>query len=342
MKLRFAWLALALVGTARSQQPPVAPPQPQRPAGPVEVGGIAATVNGLVITKSEVGFMLAPMYGQLAAQFPHRGAEFERQVLEVRDKVLDALIDQKIMLSEFSTMAKNGAKLPDHVIDDEIRREIKEEHNGNEAQFREELKKANIREDKFRAMTRDRLIVQAIRSEHFSDAPPPLPGEIAKEYAEVKDQIRDFSKDKITFQKIFLPRVDAENPGSSPESQLDLADKLVTDIRNGKDIGELAKTNSRDSYATEGGLQKDLPRPDLAPEFASIIFAGKDGELLGPLEDPQGFTIVKIIHIEKGPSPPLSEVKEQIENMVRKKKSSIGYEKWIAEKRKTAMISKKL
>jgi hypothetical protein len=35
-------------------------------------------------------------------------------------------------------------------------------------------------------------------------------------------------------------------------------------------------------------------------------------------------------------------VKDQVEAVIRRKKSSVGYEKWITEKRKTAMIKKKL
>src|SRR5690606_26310621 len=55
---------------------------PAAPSGPVRVNGIAAKVNGRVITDNEVNFMLAPIYAQLATQFPRRGAEFERQFKE--------------------------------------------------------------------------------------------------------------------------------------------------------------------------------------------------------------------------------------------------------------------
>ena len=67
----------------------------------VEVNGIAAKVNGRVITKNEVSFMLAPVYAQLATQFPRRGPEFESQFKDARDKVLQELIDRQIILDEF-------------------------------------------------------------------------------------------------------------------------------------------------------------------------------------------------------------------------------------------------
>lgn len=343
MNLRTAWLAFfATAGLCPAQQPAAQAAPAPAPAGAIEVNGIAAVVNAQVITKNKVGFMLAPVFAQLAAQFPRRGAEFERQVLEARSKVLQELIDRQIILSEFKELEAKGANLKPQVIEQEIKRQIRSNYNGSEDKFEEELKRARMTRDGYRKMTREQLIIQAMRAEHFSDAPPPLPGEVAKEYAEMKPLIRDTTKDKITFHKIFLPRLDDQNPLATPETQLELAEKLAADIKAGQDIAELAKTHSRDAFAEQGGYQEDLPRTDLAPEFAAIIFAGKDGEVIGPLEDPAGFTVVKIGKITPGPSPPLSEVREQVEERVRTKKSSAAYEKWMENKRRTADIKIKL
>jgi peptidyl-prolyl cis-trans isomerase SurA len=340
MNSRIAWLALFSAAGLCPAQQPVAPPA--LPSGPFEVNGIAAKVANTVITKSELNFRLAPIYAQLAAQFPRRGAEFDRQVMDAREKLLQEMIDREIIIYEFKQLEKKGANLPDHVVDKEMKRQIQSNFNGSEAKFDEELTRAGMSRDRYRKMTRNQLIVQAMRAEHFSDAPPPLPGEINKEYNEVKEKLRDTSKDAITFNKIFLPRADADNPLATPESQLVLAEKLAADLKGGADVAELAKQHSRDAFAADGGFQKDVPRTDLQPEFAAIIFASKDGDVVGPLEDPAGFTIVKITKIVQGPPPPLSEVREMIEERVRTKKNSATYEKWIEKKRKSVMIEKKL
>lgn len=54
--------------------------------------------------------------------------------------------------------------------------------------------------------------------------------------------------------------------------------------------------------------------------------------------DPQGFTLVKPIKIDFGPSPPLEKVRDMIEERVRKKKTSAQYEHWIEARRKRAMV----
>jgi peptidyl-prolyl cis-trans isomerase SurA len=352
MKSRFA-LSLVLAATLspglRSQaQPgspqapsPTLPPQaprpapPPRPSGPVEVNGIAAKVNGAVVTRNQVYFMLAPVVGQLSAQFPRRGKQFESEVKEAQAKILQELIDRQIILDEFKLV---GGSIKPFVIDEEIKRQMRELFNGDENKFREELKRSRLTMDGYRKMTHEKIAVQAMRSQQFADAPPPLPNEIQKEYDEIKLSLRDPTKDVITFQKIFIPATDAENPLATPDSQLTHAEDLAKQIASGKDFGEIAKANSKDAYSEQGGLQENVPRTDLSPEFGAIICDAPPGKIIGPLLDREGFTIAKVIKIDYGPYPPLDKVREMIEERVRKKKTSAQYDRWIESRRKRAMI----
>jgi peptidyl-prolyl cis-trans isomerase SurA len=302
----------------------------------VEVNGVAAKVNGSVITKNEVGFMLAPIYAQLATQFPRRGAEFERQFTEAREKVLQELIDRRIILDEFKQI---GASIRPNLIDEEVKRQIRELYNGDTAKFNEELKKSRLTMPGYREITREKMVVQAMRAQQFSDAPPPLPNEVQKEYNEVRTTMRDVSKDKISFRKIFIPSADSENPVATPETQLALAEDIAKQIEGGKSFEELAKTYSKDAFAELGGLQEDLPRTDLSPEFASILFDAPENKVIGPLLDPRGFTIAKVTGKNLGPAPSLGEVRPMIEERVRRKKTSGQYDRWIESRRKRAMIT---
>jgi peptidyl-prolyl cis-trans isomerase SurA len=191
----------------------------------------------------------------------------------------------------------------------------------------------------YREMTREKMVVSAMRAKQFSDAPPPLPNEVSKEYDEVKLSLRDITKDVISFQKIFIPASDPQNPTSTPDNQLTIAEDLAKQLADGADFTEMAKKNSKDAFADKGGVQENIPRTDLSPEFAAIIFDASVGKLVGPLMDPQGFTIVKVTKIEYGPTPPLEKVRPMIEERVRKKKTSTQYERWIDSRRKSAMIT---
>ena len=326
----------ALAATSASAQQTT----PQRPSGPVEVNGIAAKVNGRVVTKNQVSFMLAPIYAQLATQFPRRGPEFEAKFKETRNSIIKELVDRQIILDEFKQL---GASIRPNLIDEEIKRQMRELYNGDEIKFREELKRSRLTMEGYREMTREKMVVQAMRAQQFSDAPPPLPNEIEKEYSEIRASLRDVTKDVITFQKIFIPASDAQNPLATPETQLALSEDVAKQLADGKDFTELAKSYSKDAFAETGGLQENTPRTDLSPEFAAIIFDAPVGKIIGPLLDPQGFTIVKPIKINLGPSPPLDDkVRELVEQRVSKKKTSAQYERWIESKRKRAIIDIKI
>lgn len=316
------------------------PPKPAAPApprGPIEVNGIAAKVNGRVVTKNQVSMLLGPVYAQLVAQFPRRGPVFESKFKESKTKIIQELIDRQIILEEFKVI---GGAIKPFVIEEELKRQMRELYNGDEAKFREELKRNRLTMEGYREMTREKLVVQAMRARQFSDSEPPLPNEIEKEYAAMKLSLRDMSKDVITFQKIFIPASDPDNPVATPDTQLSKAEDLAKQIADGKDFTELAKTNSKDAFADKGGLQENVPRTDLSPEFAAIIFDSEPGKIVGPLMDPQGFTLVKVIKIDYGPSPSLGDdkVRQLIEDQVRRKKTSAQYERWIESRRKKAII----
>ncbi len=308
-------------------------------AGPIEVNGIAAKVNGRVVTKNQVSFMLSPIYAQLVAQFPRRGAQFEAKFKEAKTNIIQELVDRQIILDEFKQL---GATIKPNIIDEEIKRQIRDLYNGDESKFREELKRSRLTMEGFRELTREKMVVQAMRQQQFSEAPPPLPMEVQKEYNEVKSTLRDVTKDVISFQKIFIPAGDAQNPAATPETQLALAEQIASELNNGKDFTTLAKTHSKDAFADSGGLQENIPRTDLSPEFAAIIVDAPLGKIVGPLVDRQGFTIVKTTKINFGPAPALDgEVRKTIEQRVSRKKTAEQYERWIAGKRKRAMIDLK-
>ncbi len=306
---------------------------------PFEVNGIAAKVNGRVITKNEVWFMLSPVLRQLTAEYPRRGKEFAKKVEAAKGDILQELIDRQIILDEFKQI---GASINPNAVDEEIKNTINNLYDGSKEKFNQELISSRLTMEGYRRMTQEKMIVSAMRQQQFSDAPPPLPNEISNEYNSVKNDLRDTSLDVISYQKIYIPAVNPTDPTSTRDSQLQLAELIVKELKNGGDFTQLAKDQSKGPFASEGGIYNDTPRGDLSAEFASAIFKAEEGDIIGPLVDRSGFTIVKPLEIKRGPVPALSKVREIIEARVRKKKTSAQYERWIENRRKRAMVDIKI
>ena len=167
----------------------------QSAAQPVRINGIAAKVNGRVITVNEIQFQLRPILAQLEAQHPRKGPDFRKLALEARDEVLDEFIDREIILDEYSQLNVN---IPDHIVEQEMKRLINQLYDGDKAKLNSELKASGLTMNGFRKIQKKKMIVQAMRQQHMDDAAPPLPNEIYKEYNLAKADLRDVTQDKVT------------------------------------------------------------------------------------------------------------------------------------------------
>lgn len=305
----------------------------------VEVNGIAAKVNGRTVTKNEVAFMLAPVRAYLSSNFPRKTPRYYSELKKAKEKVLEELINRELIIFHFKD---RGAQLPDHVIESEIRRKIRKDYNGSDRKFRAELKSKGLSYEKFKELTRRQLIVQAMRSSQFKDTPPPTGTELRSEYNKISDTLRDVTKDRCTFEKMYIPKVDTENLAATPETQLQLAESIVKKLKNGDKFAPLAIEHSRDAFAEDGGKQKDISRTDLAPVIGSMIFQEDTGKVLGPLEDGRGYHIIRCTSKKLGPAPGLgdSKVKQLVEENVRREKTAVQYERWIQKLKRNAMIKR--
>ena len=190
----------------------------------------------------------------------------------------------------------------------------------------------------FREMTKKQLQVQIMRASKYDQEIPPTPEEIQQEYESTKEQYRDLTKDKIKFKKIFIPML-GDDSASTPEVQLNLAELIAKEIKSkNATFEEMAKRYSKDLYAEKGGDWPVTERSTLSPESAAIIFGAQPGEIIGPLVDSTGFTIVLVEKKELAPPPPLSAIKEQIDIMARNKRSNERYKKWVERLRKKAIV----
>ncbi len=305
-----------------------------------EVTGIAAKVNGKVITKNEVNYHLTPYRQQLDASMPRKGPQYYDLIKKARGEILDSLIERELILSEFHDKIKG--KLPSHAIDSEINRQIRELYNNNRNEFNKSLRQAGVTPQQHRRETEKKLIVQAMRSQQFKNSVPPLPSEVAAEFSKHKLKMRDMTGDALEFHKIYIPKLDPNNALVTPKTQLQLAESIAEQLDKGANFEELARKHSKDAWADEGGKVEKTNRTDLSPAFAAILMETPTGKILGPLEDGRGYTIVRLDKKYYGPTPPLSKVRKALEGRVRAQKNKSKHDRWMKRLRDNAMIDKKI
>ncbi len=312
---------------------------PAANAKPRKVNGISAIANGRVVTINEVAFMLGPIRANLAMKHPRMGDTFKAEVAKSKRKILDELINRQLIIHEFNDM---GAQIPDHAIKAEIKRQIDRIYEGSDVKFREQLSKSNLSYTKFFKLTKDKLIGQAMRAQHFNDPTPATQAELMAEYNKNKSEMRDRSKDKIDFEKIYIPLTNSEDLLATPETQKEFAEELIKKVKKGADFAELAKKHSTDAYASKGGKRTDVKRTDLRPDVSFALFTEPLGTVIGPIQlDAGGYQIIRVIRKIDGPAPGLAKVKPMIEQAVQNKKSSVRFKRYLDRLRKKALIKYK-
>lgn len=299
------------------------------------VNRIAATVNGRPITSNEVRARLAPYLRELIMLYPRQGPRFNAELIKAKKAVIEDLIERELVLSEFET---KGFMMPESVIDEEINRRILYQFNGKRSLLMETLRQSGMSYSDYRDSIRKETTVAAMRSSRYDRGIPPTPDEIRTEYEATKSNYRDISQDSITYEKIFIPTALVDE-NTSPEQLYALALEVTRQLE-AKEISfaDAARKYSRDMYAQEGGKWPAIKRQDLAVEFANIVFSLEPGKIIGPLLDPAGFTIVRVRSKNLAPPPPLSKIKEQVDDSVRRKQSEARYREWITRLKNKAVI----
>src|ERR1700730_14819988 len=101
-----------------------------RAAEPEVIDGVAAVVNGDVITFSQVQEVSGPGERTLREQFT--GQELIDKIKEARLAALSDLIDRQLIVQEFK---KKEYSMPEYVVDDQIQNIIKDDFAGDRQAF---------------------------------------------------------------------------------------------------------------------------------------------------------------------------------------------------------------
>ncbi len=150
---------------------------------PMVVDGIAAIVNGDVITISEVRTLSAPREKQLRTQYT--GQELEKQLKATRDLALKDLIDRQLVIQAFK---KEKYEIPDHFVDQRMHEIIRENFGGDRNTFIKTLEAQNYTLGEFKQKEMESMIVQAMRSHNVKTKNIISPTKIEDYYRKHRDE----------------------------------------------------------------------------------------------------------------------------------------------------------
>lgn len=295
---------------------------------------IAAVVDGIPIASSEVEETIKAQ--EQVIQFTYRNdpARIKKEIALLRQGAIETLIDREILLAEFR---KIGGVIKAQYVDDDINGIIRESFKGNRDAFVDELTKGGMTVKKFRELREKMVIMNVMRARNSGDHPPATPREVQDYYDKNVDKWRE--GDQIKISTITIPKFTGE-PGSTPDKQQKFAQELRTRILQGTDFAKVAKTNSQDSHAENGGAWDWMSKTDLMPAIANAAMELKTGGVSPVLDLESNFIIVSCDAKKLGAAPDIEKLRPEIEKMINQEKSKGNIDKWMETVRKKHVIKR--
>jgi peptidyl-prolyl cis-trans isomerase SurA len=297
------------------------------------VNGIAAVVNGEVITYSQVRELVSVQ--ERSASEIYQGEELRQKVADMRKKAVQELIDRALILQEFK---KKEFNIPSYVIDDSIQRIIRTDFGGDRTAFVKTLQAQGYTMARFREVQKDKITVQAMRQSKTSDNSLVSPVKIREYY-------NNHAASYTTPEQVKLRMIVLKEGGSNGDTPADASvskKQMVAEIREklagGAEFDRLAQMYSEDSTNESGGDWGWVERKTLNEELAKVAFSLKPGEISPIIPLDNAYYILMVESKKPAVTKPLSEVQSQIVDALSQDEKIKGQERWLQELRQKAYI----
>lgn len=297
-------------------------------ADPQVIDGIAAVVNGDVITFSQVRVLSEPREKLLHTQYT--GDELMAKLKEARQAALQDLIDRQLVLQAFK---EEKFQIPDYVIEERLHEIIRESFGGDRNTFIKTLEAQNYTLGEFKKMELDRIIVSAMRGKNAKVTTVISPVKVEEYY---KKHIEQFSnKEEVKLRMIMIPgKADTGNSAA----QKAMAEEVLGKLASGAEFDRIAQVYSEDSTRDLGGDWGWIERKTLAAPLEKVAFNLPVGKISRLVEFSGNYYILKVEDKRGGGVQSLTQVRSDIEKLLLQQEAQHLQERWIASLRAKAYI----
>lgn len=292
------------------------------------VDGIAAVVNGDIITYSQVRGLVAPREKLLRSQ--HKGEELAAKIKEAREAALKDLIDRQLIIQAFK---EEKFHIPDHYVNQRMHEIIRENFGGDRNTFIKTLEAQNYTLGEFKKLETERMIVQAMRGKNVKLNLIISPTKVQEYYRQHRDEFT--SKEQVKLRMIMIPA--HANEGNAA-TQRAMAEEILGKLANGAEFDRMAQIYSEDSSRDLGGDWGWIERKTLAAPLEKIAFNLPVGRISNIIEFSGNYYLIKVEEKRGGATRSMAEVRPEIEKKLIQEEAQNLQERWLASLRSKAYI----
>ena len=295
---------------------------------PEVVDGVAAVVNGDVITYSQVRGVVGPREKLLRAQF--NGPDLIQKIKEARELALQDLIDRQLIIQAFKT---ENYQIPDHFVEERMHDIIRTDFGGDRNTFIKTLEAQNFTMGEFKKMETEKMIVQAMRSRNVKLDLIASPAKVDEYYKGHRDEFT--SKEQVKLRLIMVPSHASDGEAAAQRA---MADEIFTKLQHGAEFDRMAQLYSEDSTRENGGDWGWVDRKTLAVPLEKAAFSLEPGKISHIIEFSGNYYILKVEDKHGGETRTLEQARPDIEKKLVHDEAQKLQEKWLASLRSKAYI----
>ncbi len=179
------------------------------------------------------------------------------------------------------------------------------------------------------------LIVGKFVQENVAKNISILPAEVSLYYSTHQEEFRHEDLVKTSHILIAVPQGATEQQDKALK---DRAEGLLARAKKGEDFAKLAKENSMDSSASQGGDIGYTPKGQLAPEYEEAAFSLPVGSISGLVRTQFGYHIIKVTDKKKEGIATLDEVRNELTEFLKNQQVELAVQKLVAELRSKSKV----
>jgi len=299
------------------------------PASAVVVDGVAAVVNGEIITLLDL-----EKAGRIALEERLRtvpAADQER----VRREVLTVVLDQLVLMRIQSQRARQaGIQVSPAEVDAAIAG-IREENKMSEEVLARLLQAQGVAQEDYRRDIEDQIRQSKLVQHEIRAKVAATDADLAAWYQEHRLEL--FKPERIRIRHLLVPV-----PTGASQEEVEAAQAKATELlgraRSGVEFAALVREQTPGSAADADPVSGEITRNELFPALETAAFALPVGGVSQPVRSPAGFHLVQVAEKTPAYEPTLAEIRALVEQKIVERKTREGYEAWVKKLRAEAIV----
>lgn len=334
------------------------------------VGKTVAVINNEPIFLDDLERESYPFIEHYKRTAPE-GEMTQEKLLALKNKILDRLIEEKLLLQESKTKKLKVTKPEIERGIDQFKEPFYVDDAGQpidrkeaEKKFQEQLTKEGLSKDQFQARVEEQLMkVKLIDMEVRSKVTPPkeedarklfkkiqkkMAGETIEvsspeeetDIAQLSKYLQRLTGEQLRVRHILIRSKKSEDSAKRAEAKKKL-ESILQRIKNGEDFAFLAEKFSDEPVSkARGGDLGFIAKGDIGIEtMDQTLFKMKEGEISPIIETDFGFHLVKLVERKAPHTLDYEDVADDLKNYLAQKSFTTKLEKYLKDLRSKASIT---